>query len=238
MLDCGVPFLNPGSLSLRFATFGHTGRSRQLWSHPIMPIGLLPGRTRLRNGSPKSGLQAQMKRVTLHSQPHSLANNAGLEVVRANGPALTLSTRLSGLPRSSQDVNLHRCGFHGLCYKYIVNALYKNCADVESERIALMSMGALRRAGRAELPSVPLGSVATRRVSQVRGRAGGVFLLPPTAVSVVTDRESEPAFARNAAISEHSGRLARSCITIRDFMTMVWSATEQTDTCRKDTKRG
>jgi acetate kinase len=85
-------------------------------------------------------------------QPHNLAGIAAIRRVRPDIPqvacfdtafhhSLPRLATLTALPRQLHDQGVRRCGFHGLSYEYIVDALRGDKVDVDHERIIIAHLG-------------------------------------------------------------------------------------------------
>ena len=102
-----------------------------------------------------AALEEQLKRLVplapLHL-PHNLAGIAAARRARPHLPqiacfdtafhhSLPRLAKLTALPRSLYDDGIHRYGFHGLSYEYVVDALRAEGVDVERERIIAAHLG-------------------------------------------------------------------------------------------------
>jgi len=100
-------------------------------------------------------LEARLRQLIplapLH-QPHNLAGIAAVRGARPDLPqaacfdtafhhSLPRLATLTNLPRKLHDAGVRRYGFHGLSYEYVVDALRRDGADVERERIVVAHLG-------------------------------------------------------------------------------------------------
>lgn len=85
-------------------------------------------------------------------QPNSLAGTEAVRIARpgllqlacfdtAFHHGLPRLVKQTALPRAFYDAGVHRYGFHGLSYEYVVNALRGNGVDVDHERIIVAQLG-------------------------------------------------------------------------------------------------